>query len=284
MTRIPTATRRQHVEVRASQTGPKLPSLHAPPRHALQRSDPGTTKPRRAWLSPNGMERTAFHRQAKGFPPGPQRPGFHPRAMTAWLIVGLGNPGPSYSGHRHSVGAMVVDELAVRAGASLRSHKARAAAAEVRLSAPGVGTRGGTPLGTPGHRAIIAKPLTFMNESGGPVAGLLSFYKVPTQNLIVIHDELDIPFAEVRLKLGGGEGGHNGLRSITKSVGTRDYLRVRVGIGRPPGRMDPADYVLHDFSSTERSEVPLLISDAADAIERLVAEGLVAAQQEWHSR
>jgi PTH1 family peptidyl-tRNA hydrolase len=123
-----------------------------------------------------------------------------------------------------------------------------------------------------------------MNESGGPVAGLLSFYKVPVQNLIVIHDDLDIPFAEVRLKLGGGEGGHNGLRSITKSVGTRDYLRVRVGIGRPPGRMDPADYVLHDFSSTERSEVPLLISDAADAVERLVGQGLVAAQQEWHSR
>jgi PTH1 family peptidyl-tRNA hydrolase len=201
-------------------------------------------------------------------------------AMTAWLIVGLGNPGPSYSGHRHNVGAMVVDELAVRTCASLRSHKARAAAAEVRLSVP----EARTPGGTPGPRAIIAKPMTFMNESGGPVAGLLSFYKVPVENLIVIHDELDIPFAEVRLKLGGGEGGHNGLRSITKSVGTRDYLRVRVGIGRPPGRMDAADYVLHDFSSTERSDVPLLISDTADAVERLVAQGLVAAQQEWHSR
>ncbi|HZX98535.1 MAG TPA: aminoacyl-tRNA hydrolase [Dermatophilaceae bacterium] len=189
--------------------------------------------------------------------------------MTPWLIVGLGNPGPAYSGHRHSVGAMVVDELAARTRASLRSHKARAAAAEVRIDA---------------QRAIIAKPVTFMNESGGPVAGLLSFYKVPVENLVVIHDDLDIPFAEVRLKLGGGEGGHNGLRSITKSVGTRDYLRVRVGIGRPPGRMDPADYVLHDFASTERSEVPLLISDAADAVERLVTEGLVAAQQEWHSR
>jgi PTH1 family peptidyl-tRNA hydrolase len=175
---------------------------------------------------------------------------------------------------------MVVDELAVRTGGSLRSHKARAAAAEVRLPAP----QGATAGGTPGPRAIIAKPMTYMNESGGPVAGLLSFYKVPVENLIVIHDELDIPFAEVRLKRGGGEGGHNGLRSITKSVGTRDYLRVRVGIGRPPGRMDSADYVLHDFSSTERSEVPLLISDAADAIERLVADGLVAAQQEWHSR
>jgi PTH1 family peptidyl-tRNA hydrolase len=191
-------------------------------------------------------------------------------AMTAWLIVGLGNPGSSYSAHRHNVGAMVVDELAARTSSSLRSHKARAAAAEVRLASS--------------SRAIIARPMTYMNESGGPVAGLLSFYKVPTQNLIVIHDDLDIPFAEVRLKLGGGEGGHNGLRSITKSVGTRDYLRVRVGVGRPPGRMDAADYVLHDFSSTERSEVPLLISDAADAVERLVADGLVAAQQEWHSR
>jgi len=196
--------------------------------------------------------------------------------MTPWLIVGLGNPGPSYCGHRHNVGAMVVDELAARTSSSLRSHKSRAAAAEVRLP----GLQGGAP----GPRAVIAKPLTFMNESGGPVAGLVSFYKIPLENLIVVHDDLDIPFPEVRLKLGGGEGGHNGLRSITKSVGTREYLRVRVGIGRPPGRMDPADYVLHDFASTERSEVPLLVSDAADAVERLVAEGLVAAQQEWHSR
>jgi PTH1 family peptidyl-tRNA hydrolase len=190
-------------------------------------------------------------------------------AMTAWLIVGLGNPGPSYSGHRHNVGAMVVDELAVRTSGSLRSHKAHASAAEVRID---------------GQRAIIARPSTYMNESGGPVAGLLSFYKVPVDNLVVIHDDLDIPFSEVRLKLGGGEGGHNGLRSITKSVGTREYLRVRLGIGRPPGRMDAADYVLHDFSSTERSEVPLLVSDAADAVERLLTGGLVAAQQEWHSR
>ena len=195
--------------------------------------------------------------------------------MTPWLIVGLGNPGPSYAGHRHNIGAMVVVELAARAGASLRSHKARAVATEVRI--------GTLPGGAPGPRAVIATPLSYMNESGGAVAGLMSFYKVPSTNLIVIHDELDIPFADVRLKLGGGEGGHNGLRSVTKSVGTRDYLRVRVGIGRPPGRMDPADYVLHDFSGSERSEVPLLISDAADALERLVAEGLAAAQQQWHS-
>lgn len=199
--------------------------------------------------------------------------------MTAWLIVGLGNPGPSYSGHRHNVGAMVADELAARHSAGLRKHKARASVAEVRLRSVEEGAAAG-----PGPRAIIAKPLTFMNESGGPVAGLMTFFKIPVENLVVIHDELDIPFADVRLKLSGGEGGHNGLRSVTKSVGTRDYLRVRAGIGRPPGRMDAADYVLHDFSSTERSEVPLLISDAADAVERLVAQGLVAAQQQWHSR
>ncbi len=200
--------------------------------------------------------------------------------MTPWLIVGLGNPGPSYSGHRHNIGAMVVDELAARVGANLRSHKARAIASEVRICVPS----GGPPGGPLGPRAVIATPLTYMNESGGPVVGLLSFYKIPVENLIVIHDDLDIPFADVRLKLGGGEGGHNGLRSITKSVGTRDYLRIRVGIGRPPGRMDAADYVLHDFSGSERTEVPLLIGDAADAAEHLVADGLVAAQQHWHSR
>lgn len=200
--------------------------------------------------------------------------------MTPWLVVGLGNPGPSYAGHRHNIGARVVVELASRAGASLRSHKARAVASEIRVNAPA----GGSPDGAREHRAVIATPLSYMNESGGPVAGLMSFYKIPVENLVVIHDELDIPFADVRLKLGGGEGGHNGLRSITKSLGTKDFLRVRVGIGRPPGRMDAADFVLHDFSGSERSEVPLMISDAADAVEHLVAEGLVAAQQHWHSR
>jgi PTH1 family peptidyl-tRNA hydrolase len=200
--------------------------------------------------------------------------------MTPWLIVGLGNPGPSYSGNRHNIGAMVVEELAARAGANLRSHKARAVASEIRICLPGGGPSGGAP----GPRAVIATPLTYMNESGGPVAALMSFYKISVENLIVIHDDLDIPFADVRLKLGGGEGGHNGLRSITKSVGTKDYLRIRLGIGRPPGRMDAADYVLHDFSGSERTEVPLLIGDAAAAAEHLVAEGLTAAQQHWHSR
>lgn len=204
--------------------------------------------------------------------------------MTPWLIVGLGNPGPSYSGHRHNIGAVVVEELAARVGANLRPHKSRAVVSEVRIPVLPGGPSGGSPGGGPGPRAVIATPLTYMNESGGPVAGLMSFYKISVENLIVIHDDLDIPFADVRLKLGGGEGGHNGLRSITKSVGTRDYLRIRLGIGRPPGRMDAADYVLHDFSGSERTEVPMLIADAADAVEHIVAEGLVAAQQHWHSR
>jgi peptidyl-tRNA hydrolase, PTH1 family len=200
--------------------------------------------------------------------------------MTPWLIVGLGNPGPSYSGNRHNLGAMVVEELAARAGANLRSHKARAVAAEIRIGVPSGGPAGEATQ----PRAVIATPLTYMNESGGPVAALMSFYKMSVENLIVIHDDLDIPFPEVRLKLGGGEGGHNGLRSVTKSIGSKDYLRIRLGIGRPPGRMDAADYVLHDFSGSERSEVPLLVDDAADATERLVVEGLTVAQQQWHSR
>jgi PTH1 family peptidyl-tRNA hydrolase len=196
--------------------------------------------------------------------------------MDSWLIVGLGNPGPSYAANRHNVGAMVIDELAARAGVSLRSHKARAVVSEIRL--------GVLPGGAPGPRAVIARPLSYMNESGGPVAGLMSFFKIPVERLIVVHDELDIPFAEVRLKRGGGEGGHNGLKSVTRSVGTRDYLRVRVGIGRPPGRMDAAAFVLKDFAGTERTELPLLVGDAADAAEQLVTQGLEPTQQFFHSR
>ena len=148
---------------------------------------------------------------------------------------------------------MVIGELAARARGEPRSHKARAVAAEIRL--------GGAARRAPGAKAVVATPLSYMNESGGPVAGLMSFYKVPVERLIVVHDELDIPFATMRLKRGGGEDGHNGLRSISKSLGTRDYLRVRVGIGRPPGRMDPAAFVLKDFSGTERTELPFLLSD-----------------------
>ncbi|XVX19521.1 aminoacyl-tRNA hydrolase [Actinomycetota bacterium] len=192
-----------------------------------------------------------------------------------WLVVGLGNPGPRYAGNRHNIGAMVVQELAAQAGTTLRSHKARAAAAQIRL--------GTLPGGAPGPSTVLAWPNCYMNESGGPVSALLKFFSTDPEHLVVVHDELDIPAGEVRLKRGGGEGGHNGLRSISSSIGTRDYYRVRVGIGRPPGRMDAADYVLRDFSPTERKELPLTISDAADAVADLVQQGLLEAQQRWHS-
>jgi PTH1 family peptidyl-tRNA hydrolase len=192
-----------------------------------------------------------------------------------WLVVGLGNPGPKYAGNRHNVGAMVVDELASRAGAKLTAHKARASAATVRI--------GTLPGGAPGPAAVVAVPSSYMNESGGPVKALMKFFSVEVDRLLVIHDELDIPAGDVRLKKGGGEGGHNGLRSISSALGTKDYLRVRVGIGRPPGRMDAADFVLRDFGTTERKELPFLVGAAADAAEMVVTEGLVAAQQRFHS-
>ena len=167
---------------------------------------------------------------------------------------------------------MVLAELASRAGVRLSAGKgprARALSGEGRLA---------------GRRVVLAQPLTYMNESGSPVRGLLDYHKLPVADLVVVHDELDIPFAAVRLKRGGGEGGHNGLRSISRSTGTRDYLRVRVGIGRPPGRQDPADFVLKDFSATERKELDLLVAEAADATEELLAHGLEAAQNVVHPR
>lgn len=194
-----------------------------------------------------------------------------------WLVVGLGNPGPRYAAHRHNVGAMVVEELARQTRGTLKQHKAaQARAAEVRL-----GTLAG---GLPGPRAVLAVPMTYMNVSGGPVAGLASFFKVPPEQVVVVHDELDIDFGSVRLKRGGGEGGHNGLRSVSQSLGTRDYLRVRLGIGRPPGRQDPADYVLSDFPARDRVEVELLVGEGADAVLDLVSLGLEATQQRFHSR
>ena len=193
-----------------------------------------------------------------------------------WLVVGLGNPGPRYAGNRHNVGAMVVDELVARTSATLTSHKARASVASVRV--------GVLPGGAPGPRAVVAVPSSYMNESGGPVKALMKFFSVDPDRLLVVHDELDIPAGDVRLKKGGGEGGHNGLRSISSALGTRDYLRVRVGIGRPPGRMDAADFVLRDFSTVERKELPFLVSEAADAVEAVVTLGLLAAQQKYHAR
>lgn len=186
-----------------------------------------------------------------------------------WLIVGLGNPGPKYAGNRHNVGAMVIERMAADGAAGLRAHKSGALAAQVQVA---------------GKKAIIATPTSFMNESGGPVVGLLRFFKVPLEQLIVIHDELDIEFATLRLKRGGGEGGHNGLKSITKSAGSKDYLRVRVGIGRPPGRMDAATYVLKDFNATERKELDFLVPDAAEAVEMLMTKGLTDAQNTIHAR
>lgn len=196
--------------------------------------------------------------------------------MEPWLVVGLGNPGPKYAGNRHNIGAMVVADLASAAGASAKQHKARAWVSEIRL--------GTMPGGAPGPRAVIAQPMTYMNVSGGPVASLVKFYKVPLEQIIVVHDELDIDFGAVKLKRGGGEGGHNGLRSISQSLGTKDYLRVRLGIGRPPGRQDPAAYVLSDFPARDRVDVELLIADGVDAVHDLVHLGLEAAQGRFHSR
>ncbi|USQ79459.1 aminoacyl-tRNA hydrolase [Ornithinimicrobium faecis] len=196
--------------------------------------------------------------------------------MDPWLVVGLGNPGPKYAGNRHNIGAMVIADLAAAAGVSAKQHKSRAWVSEIRL--------GTLPGGAPGPRAVLAQPMTYMNVSGGPVASLVQFYKVPLEQIIVVHDELDIDFGSIKLKRGGGEGGHNGLRSISQSLGTKDYLRVRLGVGRPPGRQDPAAYVLSDFPARDRVEVELLIGDGVDAVTDLVHTGLEATQGRFHSR
>jgi peptidyl-tRNA hydrolase, PTH1 family len=185
-----------------------------------------------------------------------------------WIIVGLGNPGPQYAGNRHNAGAMVLALLGTRIGARFKSHRSRNDLAEGRLS---------------GHAVTLARPHSYMNLSGGPVAALAGFYKAGPERVVVIHDELDVPFDAVRLKLGGGDNGHNGLRSITASLGTRDYYRVRFGIGRPPGRMDPAAFVLRDFSPAERKELPFALDRAADAVEALIGKGLVEAQNLYHA-
>ncbi|TAJ48884.1 MAG: aminoacyl-tRNA hydrolase [Herbiconiux sp.] len=187
-----------------------------------------------------------------------------------WLVVGLGNPGPGYAANRHNVGQMVVDELADRMRASFTSHKANARVAEGRV-VPG------------GPRFVLAKPNTYMNVSGGPVNALLKYYGIEPDHLIVLHDELDIPFDTLKLKQGGGHGGHNGLRDIIAASGSADFIRVRVGIGRPPGRQQAADFVLQNFSGTERDTLPNLIVDAADAVELIASEGLTAAQLRVHT-
>lgn len=193
-------------------------------------------------------------------------------AAEPWLIVGLGNPGPDYAANRHNVGFMVVDLLAERMRAKFKAHKARAQVVEGRMGAPGPANR----------RVVLAKPQSYMNLSGGPVTALRDFYKVPTANIVAVHDELDIDYGTLRVKLGGGDNGHNGLKSMTKSMGP-DYHRVRCGIGRPPGRMQVADFVLKDFSSTERKELDWFVDRAADAVECLVTEGLERAQSTYNA-
>jgi peptidyl-tRNA hydrolase, PTH1 family len=189
-----------------------------------------------------------------------------------WLVVGLGNPGPSYAGNRHNIGYMVNDELASRMGSGFRAHKTgRADVVEGRIVGPG------------GPRVVLARPRCYMNESGGPVSALAKFYKIPVERIVAIHDELDIDFDTLRVKLGGGDNGHNGLRSMRRSMDSGDFYRVRVGIGRPPGRQSPADFVLSDYSAAERKILPFQVDRAADAVESLVTDGLEKTQSRFNS-
>lgn len=192
-------------------------------------------------------------------------------ADDSWLVVGLGNPGAQYEATRHNVGQMALDVLATRIGGKFSAHKTRARVAEGRLR-PG------------GPKLILAKSNGYMNTSGGPVSALANYFGIPPERIIALHDDLDLPFDSIKLKLGGGHGGHNGLRDIAKALGTPDYLRVRIGVGRPPGQQDPADFVLKPFGSSERGNLPVLLEDAADAAEGLIDEGLTATQQRFHGR
>ena len=191
-----------------------------------------------------------------------------------WLVVGLGNPGPSYAGHRHNIGYLVVDELARRMGSPFRAHKTgRADVVEGRLGAPGA----------PAPRVVLAKSRSYMNEVGGPIKALATFYKVGPERIVVIHDELDIDFGQLRVKRGGGDNGHNGLKSLRSYFGSGEFFRVRAGIGRPPGRQEVADFVLSNYSTVERKELPFEVDRAADAVESLVADGLEKTQQRFNS-
>ena len=191
-----------------------------------------------------------------------------------WLVVGLGNPGPTYAGTRHNVGYLVTDELATRMGGGFRAHKSgRADVVEGRLGGVGPGST----------RVVLARPRSYMNESGGPVAALAAFYKVAPERVVAVHDELDLPFDTLRVKLGGGDNGHNGLRSMRQSLGTGDFYRVRVGIGRPPGRQSPADFVLSPYASVERKVLPFQVDRAADAVESLLVDGLEKTQGRFNT-
>lgn len=193
-------------------------------------------------------------------------------ASNRWLVIGLGNPGPEYENTRHNVGAMVISQMAAAARAKFSSHKARATVAEFRI---GVG------VDTPS--LVVATLRCYMNESGGPTKALADFYKIKADHIIIAHDELDIPYQAIRVKFGGGDNGHNGLKSITSALGTNDYFRLRLGIGRPPGQQDPGDFVLKPFSSTERKTLEEFLITGAQATESLVQYGLEKTQQNFNS-
>lgn len=193
-----------------------------------------------------------------------------------WLVVGLGNPGAEYASTRHNVGHLTLDVLARRTRASWTGHRSGTHVADVRL--------GVLPGGAPGPRVVLATSDSYMNTSGGPVGRLMKFLDIPAERLLVVHDDLDLPAHELRLKRGGGEGGHNGLKSISQVIGTKDYHRLRIGIGRPPGRQDPADYVLARISAKERVDWDVTFEEAADVVEAIVAAGFAETQQELHSK
>ena len=199
--------------------------------------------------------------------------------MARWLVVGLGNPGPTYAHNRHNVGAMVVHELGVRGSASWKAKRlAKADVAEVRVGSSGIGVPSAD-----ADQVVLARTRTYMNESGIPVRNLLGEMKVRPDHLIIVHDELDIDLGQIRCKFSGGDNGHNGLKSIRAMVGTGDYYRVRVGIGRPTGRMEVIDWVLTNFASSEKDTLSRMVSLAADAVESLVINGLDKTQSTYNS-
>ncbi|MCF2588798.1 aminoacyl-tRNA hydrolase [Brevibacterium sp. UCMA 11752] len=195
----------------------------------------------------------------------------------AWLVFGLGNPGPKYESTRHNIGQMVIAELAHRIGVNLTRTKLRSNVGTSRLPT-------GSVPGVPGPRVVLATSTGFMNESGGPVRQLADFYSIDTDRIIAVHDDVDIAFDTIKAKVGGGEGGHNGLRSMTSALGTKNYPRIRAGVGRPMGRQDTADYVLKPFSKDERATLPIFISDIADAVEMYIVDGLEKVQLKYHSK
>ncbi len=189
-----------------------------------------------------------------------------------WLVVGLGNPGDQYAATRHNVGQMVIDQLVKRHSIKLASHKSRTHIAAYKLG-----------VGIDAHQIILAKSQSYMNETGGPIKALANFYSVGPEKIIVLHDELDIGFAAIRTKLGGGDNGHNGLKSMTSAFNTPDYYRVRLGIGRPMGQQDPADFVLKQFSKEEKKDLDEFIERGADVVEFLIEKGLDLTQGKFNS-